>query len=74
MAPSDCISHFLQHGSLVRGKKLKKDRNLIWCVVVWNLWLLRNKIIFRSDVANYSYILTLIKVVFSDRQMLVEEV
>lgn len=33
----DGVSHFLQHGELIKGKKLKRVRHLIWCAVNWNL-------------------------------------
>lgn len=58
----DCISNFFHFGGFFRGKKLKKVRYLMWCAVVWNIWSLRNKIIFQGGVASCSYILTQIKV------------
>lgn len=46
------IEHFLQHGQQLKGKAYRKTRFLIWLATVWNIWLLRNAIIFKGAVAD----------------------
>lgn len=46
--PSTSATHYLQHKGLVRGKKLKRSRMLLWHVVVWSIQQQRNNIIFQQ--------------------------
>lgn len=59
VAHGDRLSHFLQHGGLIKGKKVEEGGHIIWCAVTW---LLRNKIIFKGGVASSSFVLSQIKV------------
>jgi len=52
--PSQGPSHYLCHCRLIHGKNAKKIWMVLWHSVVWNLWLLRNSIIFSSG--NYDFI------------------
>jgi len=47
------IEHFLQHGQQLKGKANQKTRFLIWLATVWNIWQLRNAIIFKGAVADF---------------------
>lgn len=59
---NEVVPHYVQHGALFRGKRLKKIKFLIWHVVTWSIWLLRNTIIFRGGVFDFCGPMDLIKV------------
>jgi len=48
------IEHFLQHGQQLKGKTYRKTRFLIWLATIWNIWLLRNAIIFKGEMADFT--------------------
>lgn len=39
----------MKHDLLVRGKKARQFRHLIWHFTCWCLWLCRNKVIFQGS-------------------------
>lgn len=59
--PEDVISHFVEFGKMVKGRKQKGVKHLIWMAVVWNIWLARNKVIFQGEVASVPSIVSGIK-------------
>ncbi|CAJ2661771.1 unnamed protein product [Trifolium pratense] len=53
--------HFLTFGSLVKSKKGMKVKHLVWLATTWCLWRMRNNILFRGDVADFSGVFDHIK-------------
>ncbi|KAG4914609.1 hypothetical protein JHK87_052166 [Glycine soja] len=45
-------SHLIQHGFLSRGNRFRKVRYLLWHVTCWNIWLHRNRIVFKNARAD----------------------
>lgn len=58
--PSQGPSHYLCHCRLIHGKNAKKIWMVLWHSVVWNLWLLRNSIIFSNGNYDFIYLLDLV--------------
>ncbi|XP_045810084.1 uncharacterized protein LOC123904464 [Trifolium pratense] len=53
--------HFLSFGLIIKSKKGKKVRHLIWLATTWCLWRTRNNILFRGDKADFSALLDQIR-------------
>lgn len=58
---TDSFISFLKFGELNRRKKLKEGKYIIWLVIVWCIWLHRNKIIFEGGATDYLGLLHHIK-------------
>lgn len=54
-------AHYIQHGFLLGGRKLKRSKYILWHVVVWSIWIMRNNIIFSQGSVDFSEILHCIK-------------
>jgi len=59
--PPNLFIHFDCWTNDVRSKKLKKDYRLIWHVVVWKIWRVKNDIIFNNGVIDVEVIVDKIK-------------
>jgi hypothetical protein len=46
--------HFLLSGQLLKGRKFKRMKHIIWLATTWCTWRARNNIIFRGDLVNVS--------------------
>jgi hypothetical protein len=46
--------HFLTFGGILKGKKTKGLRHIIWVATTWCIWRSRNNILFRGDSVNIS--------------------
>jgi hypothetical protein len=46
--------HFLNFGGILKGKKTKGLRHIIWLATTWCIWRSRNNILFRGDSVNIS--------------------
>lgn len=55
------FDHYAHHGSLLIGKRPRKSKYILWHVVTWSIWLLRNMIIFSGGTANFNELLYCIK-------------
>jgi hypothetical protein len=53
--------HFIKFGECVKTKKGGRVRHLIWLATTWNIWKLRNNVIFNGSPLNASSILDDIK-------------
>ncbi|RDX81245.1 hypothetical protein CR513_38116, partial [Mucuna pruriens] len=60
--PYDAVTHYLQHNSTHKGKKVRNLRHIIWHAVTWSIWLLHNHIVFQGGLVDLVRILYLIKV------------
>lgn len=54
---SGCIDHFVQFSEMLKGKKARRVKNIIWMAVSWALWSMRNKVIFEGNVADFTFVL-----------------
>ncbi|CAJ2634841.1 unnamed protein product [Trifolium pratense] len=55
------IDHFLLFGELFKVKDKGRVRHLVWLATTWNLWKLRNKVIFKGEIPDISALLDSIK-------------
>jgi hypothetical protein len=46
--------HFILFGNLFKSNKGKKIRHLIWLATTWSIWRMRNNIMFRGDIGNFT--------------------
>lgn len=53
----DVVSNFMKLGGLIKGKRRKGIKHLIWAVVVWKIWTARNKVLFKGEVVNVKSII-----------------
>lgn len=49
MEEEDIQAHFMAFGKMIKGKKQKRVKHLIWLAAIWNIWLTRNKVIFKGE-------------------------
>lgn len=59
--PSYISNLYLQLAGLFTGGKIKQRGLLIWHMVIWSLWLLRNSVIFNSSHIDLICLLDMIK-------------
>jgi hypothetical protein len=52
LSASNVQQHFIVFGDIIKGKKCKKVKQLIWLATMWSIWRSRNNILFRGDVVN----------------------
>lgn len=57
----DPIQHFIRFGMMLKGRKLKRLKHLVWIATIWGIWQTRNKVLFDGAVANISSIVHHIK-------------
>ena len=57
----DIQAHFMAFGKLIKGKKQKRVKHLIWMAVIWNIWLTRNKVIFKEEATTILVMISGIK-------------
>jgi hypothetical protein len=57
-------NHFLLFGDLVKAKKIARVSYLIWLPTTWNIWKLRNNVIFNGSTPDGSSLLDDIKTTF----------
>ncbi|CAJ2651419.1 unnamed protein product [Trifolium pratense] len=53
--------HFLLFGDLFKMKDKGRVRYLVWLATTWNIWNLRNKVIFKGNIPDVSSLLETIK-------------
>ncbi|XP_045821935.1 uncharacterized protein LOC123914805 [Trifolium pratense] len=53
--------HFLLFGDLFKMKDKCRVRYLVWLATTWNIWNLRNKVIFKGNIPDVSSLLETIK-------------
>lgn len=62
--PCDGVVHmFNKVGGLIKGNNVKRVKHLLWTATMWQVWLVRNKLIFQGVQANVNSIVTSIKYV-----------
>ncbi|CAJ2637710.1 unnamed protein product [Trifolium pratense] len=54
-------NHFVLFGDMVKSKKGERVRHLIWLATSWNIWKLRNSVIFKGALPNALLLLDDIK-------------
>lgn len=57
-----CINHFLQFYEILKGKRVRKVKNLVWTAVTWALWNMRNNLFFDGGVTDFMFVLNQIKI------------
>lgn len=62
----DVLINFFQFGELIKGRKRRELKHLLWIAVVYNLWVARNKVLFRGEVTNVRSIVMSINIVLGD--------
>ncbi|XP_045809826.1 uncharacterized protein LOC123904180 [Trifolium pratense] len=55
------IDHFMAFGELFNVKDKGRIRHLVWLATTWNLWKVRNNVIFNGDILDASALLEEIK-------------
>ncbi|CAJ2639614.1 uncharacterized protein LOC123915271 [Trifolium pratense] len=55
------IDHFLLFGELFKVKDKGRVRHLVWLATTWNLWKMRNNVIFQGVIPDSSALLDSIK-------------
>lgn len=55
------ICHFREFERLTKGTRRKGEKYLIWLAAVWNIWIVRNKVVFKGEVVFISSVLLAIK-------------
>ncbi|PNX71113.1 pantothenate synthetase [Trifolium pratense] len=55
------IDHFLLFGEFFKVKDKGHVRHLVWLATTWNLWKMRNKVIFKGDIPDTAVLLDSIK-------------
>lgn len=55
-------NHFLQFADVLKGKKHRRGRHIIWMAVVWVLWLTRNDVIFKQQQVDLIDVVAKIKI------------
>ncbi|XP_045791976.1 uncharacterized protein LOC123886728 [Trifolium pratense] len=56
--------HFLLFGDFLKMKDKGRVRYLVWLATTWNIWNLRNKVIFKGNISDVSSLLKTIKLHF----------
>lgn len=57
------LQHFNLFGNLMKGRKLKGTKHMVWIATVWSIWHARNKVIFEGSVFNVKNVVNHIKLV-----------
>lgn len=57
----DAWDHLKKHKIVIRGKKNRKIRFIVWVAVVWVIWGNRNRVVFRGGLPNVEQMLTHVK-------------
>lgn len=60
--PNEAKPHLLQHVSLSKSKEQKKALGIVWLAIVWSIWQMRNKLIFRGMNAGIKEGIDVIKI------------
>lgn len=57
----DVTTHFMEFGKMIKGKRQKRVKHLIWLAVIWNIWMARNRVVFKGEVLSIPSLLLGIK-------------
>lgn len=55
LGAQDINTHFLRFGLLLKGRKLKAAKHIIWMATIWAIWQARNRVLFLRGCCKQSF-------------------